>query len=100
MEKTFWETKIEFKDLITMKDFQTCAMATKKREKDQDDMGLAFSLFPVLVLKINWEIKTDEEKRHWIENLTDLKTFTELTEVMWELETRFVQWMDEKKKIQ
>jgi hypothetical protein len=53
MEKTFGETKIEFKDLITMKDFQTCAMATKKREKDQDDMGLAFSLFPVLVLKIN-----------------------------------------------
>ena len=100
MEKTFGETKIEFKDLITMKDFQICSNATKQWQKDNDEIWLAFKLFPVLVLKINWETKTDEEKKQWIENLTDLKLFTELTEVMWEIETRFVQGLDEKKKIQ
>ena len=99
MEKTFWETKIEFKDLITMKDFQLCSIATKQRQKDQDEIWLAFKLFPTLCLKINGETKTDQEKREWIENLTDLKIFTELTEVMWEIETRFAQWLDEKKKI-
>lgn len=99
MIKTFWETTIEFKDLITMKDFQACSIATKQRQKDQDDIWLAFRLFPVLVLKINWESKTDEEKRSRIENLTDLTIFSELVETMWEIETRFAQWMDEKKKI-
>ena len=99
MIKTFWETTIEFKDLITMKDFQVCSIATKQRNEDHDEIWLAFKLFPTLVLKINGEAKTDEEKRARIENLTDLKTFTELTEVMWDIETRFAQWLDEKKKI-
>ena len=100
MEKTFWETKIEFKDLITMKDFQACSIATKQRQKDQDEIWLAFKLFPVLALRINGETKSEQEKREWIENLTDLTIFTQLVETMGEIETRFAQWIDEKKKIQ
>lgn len=100
MEKTFWETKIEFKDQLTMKDFQICSIATKQRQKDQDEVWLCFKLFPVFCLKINGETKTELEKTERIENLTDFKLFTELTEVMWEIEQRFMQWLDEKKKIQ
>lgn len=100
MKKMFWETEIEFKDLITMKDFQLCSLATKQRQVDHDEIWLAFKLFPILCMRINGEMKSEAEKIQWIENLTDIKIFTELTEVMWEIETRFASGLDEKKKIQ
>jgi hypothetical protein len=38
MEKTFGETKIEFKDSITMKEFQKLSLALKEYQANNDEV--------------------------------------------------------------
>lgn len=98
MEKTFNSTKIVFKEQITMKDFQFMINAVKEWEKDKDDMDLAFKLFPLFVVSIDDKILSNEEKRKWIEELTDVVMFSEIVEEIGGMQQKFVAWIDEKKK--
>ena len=98
MEKTFNSTKIVFKEQITMKDFQVCANATREWQENHDEVWLLFKLFPVFVVSIDDQILSNEEKRKWIEELTDFKIFNEIAETIGELEQKFMAWIDEKKK--
>lgn len=100
MEKTFKETKIEFKDVITMRDYQACSMAYKEYLKTDDEMALAFKMFPIFCLRINGETLSDEAKRKWLEELTDFELFQSITEVIAEIQTKAMQGLDEKKKVQ
>ena len=98
MEKTFNSTKIVFKEQMTMKDYQFMINAVKQWEKDKDDMDLAFKLFPLFCVSIDEKILSNEEKRKWIEELTDVVMFSEIIEEIWEMQQKFVAWIDEKKK--
>jgi len=98
MEKTFNSTKIVFKEQMTMRDFQFMINAVKQWEKDKDDMDLAFKLFPLFVVSIDDKILSNEEKRKWIEELTDVVVFSEIVEEIGEMQQKFVAWIDEKKK--
>jgi hypothetical protein len=98
MEKTFWNTKIVFKEQITMKDRQILSNCAKKRQENGDEIQLAFDAFPVRVLTIDWKVLTDAEKKERIENLTDLNLFKEIWAVISELQTKAT-GIDEKKKI-
>ena len=98
MEKTFWNTTIVFKEQITMKDRQILSNCAKKRQENGDEIQLAFDAFPVRVLTIDWQVKTDAEKKERIENLTDLNLFKEIWAVISELQTKAT-GIDEKKKI-
>lgn len=100
MEKTFNSTKIVFKEQITMRDFQVCANAVKQRQKDWDEVELAFKMFPIFCDKIDDQEKTLDEKRKWIEELTDFAMFSDIVEVIGELQTKFMQGINEKKKMQ
>ena len=51
-------------------------------------------------MSINGEMLSDEAKRKWIEDLTDLNQFQAISEVMWDLENDYVKWLDQKKKTQ
>ena len=72
--------------------------AVKEWEKDKDDMDLAFKLFPLFVVSIDDKILSNEEKRKWIEELTDVVLFSEIVEGIGEMQQKFVAWIDEKKK--
>ena len=72
--------------------------AVKEWEKDKDDMDLAFKLFPLFVVSIDDQILSNEEKRKWIEELTDVVLFSEIVEGIGEMQQKFVAWIDEKKK--
>ena len=98
MEKTFNSTKIVFKEQMTMKDYQFMINAVKQWEKDKDDMDLSFKLFPLFCVSIDDKILSNEEKRKWIEELTDVVMFSEIMEEIWEMQQKFVAWIDEKKK--
>lgn len=98
MEKTFNSTKIVFKEQMTMKDYQFMINAVKEWEKDKDDMDLAFKLFPLFVVSIDDKILSNEEKRKWIEELTDVVMFSEIVEEIGGMQQKFVAWIDEKKK--
>lgn len=98
MEKTFNSTKIVFKEQMTMKDYQFMINAVKQWEKDKDDMDLAFKLFPLFVVSIDDKILSNEEKRKWIEELTDVVMFSEIVEEIGGMQQKFVAWIDEKKK--
>jgi len=98
MEKTFWQDKIVFKETINMKDRQKISWFIRKRTEDKDDMQMTFDIFPVRVISINWNAEmTDEQKKEWIENLTDLEMFKEIWETIWELQQK-ASGVDEKKK--
>lgn len=98
MEKTFGETKIEFKDSITMKEFQKLSLALKEYQANNDEVWLAFKLFPIVVVKINWEELSDEKKTEWIENLKDFNVFNDICSEIWELQQKYMWGIDEKKK--
>lgn len=98
MEKTFGETKIEFKDSITMKEFQKLSLALKEYQANNDEVWLAFKLFPIVVVKINWEELPDEKKTEWIENLKDFNVFNDICSEIWELQQKYMWGIDEKKK--
>ena len=100
MKKTFWNYEIEFKDIITMKTFQAISIALKWYQEKQDEVWLAFTLFPLVCEKINGEEKTEEQKKEWIEWLTDFQIFNDICSTIGELQTKYMWWMDEKKKIQ
>jgi len=99
MEKTFWKDVIVFKTEINMKDRQKISSVVRRRNEDKDEMQMTFDIFPVWVVSINGETNlTDDQKKEWIENLTDLQMFKEVAETLWELQTT-AWWIDEKKKI-
>ena len=98
MEKTFGETKIEFKDSITMKEFQKLSLALKEYQANNDEVWLAFKLFPIVAVKINWEELPDEKKTEWIENLKDFNVFNDICSEIWELQQKYMWGIDEKKK--
>lgn len=98
MEKTFGETKIIFKEALNMREFQIVTRAIKEFQEIKDEIELVFKLFPVFVVTINGEMLSDEAKRKWIEDLTDLNQFQAISEVMWDLENDYVKWLDQKKK--
>ena len=99
MEKTFWQDVIVFKDKINMRDRQTISNVIKKRNEDKDEMQMTFDIFPVRVVSINGQTDmTDDQKRQWIENLTDFQLFKEVGEFIGELQMK-ASWIDEKKKI-
>lgn len=99
MEKTFWQDKIVFKEKINMKERQKISSIVRKRQEDKDEMQMTFDIFPVRVASINWNNEmTDDQKKEWIENLTDLNLFKEVAEVLGELQAT-AWWLDEKKKI-
>lgn len=98
MEKTFGETKIEFKDSITMKEFQKLSLALKEYQANNDEVWLAFKLFPIVAIKINWEELPDEKKTEWIENLKDFNVFNDICSEIWELQQKYMWGIDEKKK--
>ncbi len=100
MEKTFNSTKITFREQITMRDFQICANAVKQWQKDGDEVELAFKLFPVFCVKINDQEITTEQKRKWIEELTDFAMFSDIVETIGELQQKFMEGINEKKKMQ
>lgn len=99
MEKTFWKDVIVFKNTINMKERQKISSIVRKRQEDKDEMQMTFDIFPVRVVSINGQTDlTDDQKKEWIENLTDLQMFKEVAEVLGELQT--TAWsLDEKKKI-
>lgn len=98
MEKTFWQDKIVFKTQINMKDRQKISNVIRKRNEDKDEMQMTFDIFPVWVVSINGQTDmTDDQKKQWIENLTDLEVFKQVAETLGELQTQ-VAWIDEKKK--
>ena len=98
MEKTFWQDKIVFKTQINMKDRQKISNVIRKRNEDKDEMQMTFDIFPVWVVSINGQTDmTDDQKKQWIENLTDLEIFKQVAETLGELQTQ-VAWIDEKKK--
>ena len=98
MEKTFWQDKIVFKTQINMKDRQKISNVIRKRNEDKDEMQMTFDIFPVWVVSINGQTEmTDDQKKQWIENLTDLEVFKQVAETLGELQTQ-VAWIDEKKK--
>ena len=98
MEKTFWQDKIVFKTSINMKDRQRISNVIRKRNEDKDEMQMTFDIFPVWVVSINGQTDmTDDQKKQWIENLTDLEIFKQVAETLGELQTQ-VAWIDEKKK--
>ena len=83
MEKTFWQDKIVFKEKINMKERQKISSIVRKRQEDKDEMQMTFDIFPVRVASINWNNEmTDDQKKEWIENLTDLNLFKEVAEVL------------------
>jgi len=99
MEKTFWQDKIVFKEKINMKERQKISSIVRKRQEDKDEMQMTFDIFPVRVASINWNTEmTDDQKKEWIENLTDLNLFKDVAEVLGELQAT-AWWLDEKKKI-
>lgn len=99
MEKTFWKDVIVFKTEINMKDRQKISTVVRKRNEDKDEMQMTFDIFPVWVVSINGDANlTEEQKKEWIENLTDLQMFKEVAETLGELQTT-AWWIDEKKKI-
>lgn len=99
MEKTFWKDVIVFKETINMKERQKISSIVRKRQEDKDEMQMTFDIFPVWVVSINGNAEmTDDQKKEWIENLTDLQMFKEVAEVLGELQTT-AWWLDEKKKI-
>ena len=100
MEKTFNSTKIVFKEEINMRDFQLILNAVKEWQKNWDDMDLSFKLFPLFCVSIDDKILTNEEKRKWIEELTDIEMFSKIIECIGELQQKFSNWFDEKKKMQ
>ena len=98
MEKTFWKDVIVFKETINMKERQKISSIVRKRQEDKDEMQMTFDIFPVWVVSINGNAEmTDDQKKEWIENLTDLQMFKEVAEVLGELQTT-AWWLDEKKK--
>ena len=99
MEKTFWQDKIVFKEKINMRERQIISNVVKKRTEDKDEMQMTFDIFPVWVVSINGNAEmTDDQKKEWIENLTDLEMFKQIGETIGELQMQ-ASWVDEKKKI-
>ena len=99
MEKTFWQDVIVFKTEINMRDRQKISKSVRERQESKDEMQMTFDIFPVWVVSINGQTDlTDDQKKEWIENLTDLQMFKEVAEVLGELKTT-AWWIDEKKKI-
>ena len=81
-----------------MKDRQKISNVIRKRNEDKDEMQMTFDIFPVWVVSINGQTDmTDDQKKQWIENLTDLEIFKQVAETLGELQTQ-VAWIDEKKK--
>ena len=99
MEKTFWQDKIVFKTQINMRERQKISSIVRRRQEDKDEMQMTFDIFPVWVISINGKSDlTDDQKKEWLENLTDLQIFKEVAETLGELQTN-AWWIDEKKKI-
>ena len=79
---------IVFKNTINMKERQKISSIVRKRQEDKDEMQMTFDIFPVWVVSINGQTDlTDDQKKEWIENLTDLQMFKEVAEVLGELQT-------------
>jgi hypothetical protein len=71
-----------------MKERQKISSIVRKRQEDKDEMQMTFDIFPVWVVSINGQTDlTDDQKKEWIENLTDLQMFKEVAEVLGELQT-------------
>jgi hypothetical protein len=71
-----------------MKERQKISSIVRKRQEDKDEMQMTFDIFPVWVVSINGQTDlTDEQKKEWIENLTDLQMFKAVAEVLGELQT-------------
>ena len=72
-----------------MKDRQKISNVIRKRNEDKDEMQMTFDIFPVWVVSINGQTDmTDDQKKQWIENLTDLEVFKQVAETLGELQTQ------------
>ena len=72
-----------------MKDRQKISNVIRKRQEDKDEMQMTFDIFPVWVVSINGQTDmTDDQKKQWIENLTDLEVFKQVAETLGELQTQ------------
>ena len=72
-----------------MKDRQRISNVIRKRNEDKDEMQMTFDIFPVWVVSINGQTDmTDDQKKQWIENLTDLEIFKQVAETLGELQTQ------------
>jgi alpha-L-arabinofuranosidase len=79
---------IVFKTEINMRDRQKISKSVRERQESKDEMQMTFDIFPVWVVSINGQTDlTDDQKKEWIENLTDLQLFKEVAEVLGELQT-------------
>lgn len=96
MEKTFWETKIIFKETLKMLDRQKINIEQKKlADWSIDEMELCFTLFWIYCQSINGETKTSEQAIEWIKSLEDMDIFIWIQEHM----TNNMLWIvDQKKK--
>jgi len=71
-----------------MRDRQKISKSVRERQESKDEMQMTFDIFPVWVVSINGQTDlTDDQKKEWIENLTDLQLFKEVAEVLGELQT-------------
>ncbi len=94
MEKTFWQDVIVFKTEINMRDRQKISKSVRERQESKDEMQMTFDIFPVWVVSINGQTDlTDDQKKEWIENLTDLQLLKEVAEVLGELK-KTAWWID------
>jgi len=86
MEKTFKETKFTFKEKPNMRDFSKISETSKEMQTwSINEFDMMFKIFPILCESIekDWKkIVEFEQKRKYIEELTDLEEFTEITEVI------------------
>lgn len=95
MEKTIWWKKFEFKEIVNMLDRQKCSVALRSYYKTQDEFELCFDLFPIFCTKIDWVEKTAEEKKKYLQEMTDLELFNKIQN---EMTAIIEQITDQKKK--
>lgn len=98
MEQEIGTFKISFKENLNMLDWQKILQIQKAFLKDQDEMQATFDLFVALCDKIDWETKSDQEKKVFIQWLTDISIFAELTEMMTKITKDTTEAIEKKKK--
>lgn len=94
MEKTIWWKKFEFKNVVTMLDRQKCSNALRTYYQTQDEFELCFNLFPVFCVKIDDQELSDDAKKKYLQELTDLDLFQEIQNAL----TKIIEEITDQKK--
>lgn len=97
MEKVIWGKTMVFKEKLTMLDRQKVMQAKKKMEETEDAMELAFALFPILCVTIDWKELSNEEKSDYIKNIDEMEDFADISWVIAEIQTKIAEWYQKKK---